>query len=170
MESERLSYSEIRTGHLHVFHSLVQDDHVRRYLFDGQVLSILWSAETIRASQSLFERRSVGIWLVRQKFTEQLIGFCGFVEFAEFATVHPEPQLVYAMFARFAGIGYATEMAAASIAEARKYEGFATIVASVDEVNASSLRVLEKLGFKWIATLQGAFGNMFLLRLSGADR
>src|SRR5215471_12062762 len=162
MESERLSYSELGTGHLHVFHSLVQDDHVRRYLLDGQVLPIEWSAETIRASQSLFERQGVGIWLVHQKFTEELIGLCGFVEFA---TVHPEPQLVYAMFGRFAGMGYATEMAAACIAKARKYEGLATIVASVDEVNAASLRVLEKLGFEWIATLQGAFGNMFLLRL-----
>ena len=51
MESERLSYSELGTVHLHVFHSLVRDDHVRRYLLDGQVLPIEWSAETIRASQ-----------------------------------------------------------------------------------------------------------------------
>jgi RimJ/RimL family protein N-acetyltransferase len=165
MESERLSYTELGPGHLHVFHNLVQDDHVRRYLLDGQVLPIEWSAATIRASQSLFERRGVGIWLVRQKFTEELIGFCGFVDIA---TVHPEPQLVYAMFGRFAGIGYATEMAAACIAEARNHEGFATIVATADEVNAASLRVLEKLGFERIATLQGAFGNMSLLRLPGA--
>ncbi len=166
MESERLSYTELVPGHLHLFHSVIQDDHVRRYLLDGQILPTEWSAGTIRASQSLFERRGVGIWLVRQKFTEELVGFCGFVEFA---TLHPEPQLVYAMFGRFAGMGYATEMAAACIAAARKYEGFATIVASVDEVNAASLRVLEKLGFERIATLQGAFGNMFLLRLSSAD-
>jgi ribosomal-protein-alanine N-acetyltransferase len=166
MESERLSYSELGTSHLHAFHSLVQDDHVRRYLFDGQILPIEWSAETIRVSQSLFARRGVGIWLVRHKFTEELIGFCGFVEFA---TIHPEPQLVYAMFGRFARVGYATEMAAASIAQARKFEGFATIVASVDEVNAVSLRVLEKLGFERTATLRGAFGNMFLLRLPGVD-
>jgi hypothetical protein len=57
------------------------------------------------------------------------------------------------------------EMARASIAEARRHEGFAPIIASVDEVNAASLRILEKLGFKRITTLQGAFGNMFLLRL-----
>jgi RimJ/RimL family protein N-acetyltransferase len=162
MESERLSYAELGPGHLHLFHSLVQDDHVRRYLFDGEVLPIEWSAETIRASQSLFDRRGVGLWLANHKFTEELIGFCGFVEIT---TLHPEPQLVYATFQRFAGKGYATEMACASIEEARKHEGFATIVASVDEVNAASLRVLEKLGFERIAALQGAFGNIFLLRL-----
>ena len=164
MESERLIYTELGPGHLHVFHSLVQDDHIRRYLFDGHALPIEWSAETIRASQSLFDRRGVGIWLVKHKFTEELIGFCGFVDIA---MVQPEPQLVYATFQRFARMGYATEMASASIVEARKHEGFATIVASVDEVNAASLRVLDKLGFKRIATLQGAFGDMFLLRLDG---
>ena len=165
MESERLGYSKLRAGHLDLFHSLVQDAHIRRYLFDGQVLPIEWSAEAIRASQSLFNRRGVGIWLVNHKSTEEIIGFCGFVEIA---TVQPDPQLVYAMFERFAGMGYATEMAVASIGEARKHEGFATIVASVDEVNTASLRVLEKLGFEGIATLEGAFGTMFLFRLPGA--
>src|SRR5262245_4811722 len=147
MESERLTYSELGPASLHWFHSLVQDDHVRRYLFDGQVLPIDWSAETIRRSQSLFDRRGVGIWLVNHKVTEELIGFCGFIEIV---TVHPEPQLVYAIFQRFVGMGYATEMARISIAEARKQNGFATIIASVDEVNAASLRVLEKLGFERI--------------------
>lgn len=162
MESERLRYSELAPGDLDEFHRLVQNDHVRRYLFDGQVLPIEWSKETIQTSQALFERRGVGIWLVNDKVTQELIGFCGFFEIA---TVHPEPQLVYAIFDRFAGTGYATEMARASIAEARQHEGFATIIASVDEVNAASLRVLEKIGFERIATLPGAFGNMFLLRL-----
>jgi RimJ/RimL family protein N-acetyltransferase len=160
MESNRLSYSELAPSHLHVFHNLVQDEHVRRYLLDGQVLPTDWSAETIRASRALFDRRGVGIWLARLKFAEQTIGFCGFIEMV---TVHPEPQLVYAMFPRFTGMGYATEMARASIAEARKHQGFETIVASVDEANSASLHVLEKVGFDRYATLQGAFGAMFLL-------
>jgi RimJ/RimL family protein N-acetyltransferase len=121
-----------------------------------------WIVEAIRASQALFDRRGVGIWLVNHRVRDELIGFCGFVEIA---TVHPEPQLVYAMFRRFVGMGYATEMARACIAEARRHDGFATIIASVDEVNTSSVRVLVKLGFEQAATLQGAFGNMLLLRL-----
>jgi ribosomal-protein-alanine N-acetyltransferase len=162
MESERLRYSELGPGNFYGFHSLVQNDHIRRYLFDGQVLAIEWSKESIRMSQSLFERRGVGIWMVHHKVTGEFIGFCGF---SEIATVHSEPQLVYAIVHRFVGMGYATEMAGAAIAEARRHEGFATIIASVDEVNAASLRILEKLGFDRIETLQGAFGNMFLLRI-----
>lgn len=86
-------------------------------------------------------------------------------------SMHPEPQLVYALFERFTGIGYATEMAVASIAEAHRHPGFSTIVAGVDEVNVASVRVLEKLGFRRHATHPGSFGNtlLLLLEVSNAD-
>jgi hypothetical protein len=80
MESERLTYSELQQSHLDVFHTLVQDVHVCRYLMDGQTFPREWSAERIRDSQSLFKRRGVGVWLVNEKLTKDLIGFCGFVE------------------------------------------------------------------------------------------
>jgi RimJ/RimL family protein N-acetyltransferase len=38
-------------------------------------------------------------------------------------------------------------------------------VADVDEINAASVRVLEKLGFERIAVHPGAFGRLILLRL-----
>jgi ribosomal-protein-alanine N-acetyltransferase len=79
--------------------------------------------------------------------------------------VHPDPQLVYAMFERFTGNGYATEMARAAITHARMQHAFATIFASVDEANVASVRILEKLGFKRYSSREGAFGKMFLCRL-----
>jgi len=164
MESERLRYSELGPDHLDSFHRLVQDAYVRRYLLDGEILPREWSAERIRESRSLFERRGVGIWLVNHRVTEELVGFCGFLEMK---TVHPEPQLVYGVLQEFSGKGYATEMAHTVIAEAWQH-GFATIIASVDEVNVASYRVLEKLGFARIETMRGTFGNMLLLRLDSA--
>jgi RimJ/RimL family protein N-acetyltransferase len=56
-------------------------------------------------------------------------------------------------------------MARAAIVQARTQPGFAEIVADVDEINAASVRVLEKLGFERIAVQQGAFGRLILLRL-----
>lgn len=165
MLSDRLRYQPVEPAHLDAFHSLVQDEHVRRYLLDGNLFPREWSAARIRDSQGLFERRGVGIWLVQDKTTAALVGFCGFLDIP---SIHPEPQLVYAMFERFSGRGYATEMARTAIAQARKQPGFAEIVASVDAVNVASLRVLEKLGFERIATQQGCFGDMFLLRLAAS--
>lgn len=162
MISPRLTYDPLRPETVEQFHTLVVDEHVRRYLMDGNIFPIEWSQDRVRDSQALFARRGVGLWLARDSASADLVGFSGFLDIPD---LHPEPQLVYALFERFTGRGYATEMARAAIAEARRH-GFAEIVAGVDEVNAASFRVLEKLGFERTATLQGAFGHMFICRLA----
>jgi RimJ/RimL family protein N-acetyltransferase len=161
MFSQRMRYAPVTSATLDPFLKLVRDEHIRRYLMDGKVMPRDWSEERIRVSQALFERRGVGLWLAYEKGSGTLVGFCGFLEIP---AIHPEPQLVYALLARFTGQGYATEMARASIAEAHKHR-FPAIAASVDEVNAASLRILQKIGFERVETRQGAFGNMFVLRL-----
>ena len=162
MTSERVRYQSVRSSDLDAFHRLVQDEHVRRYLLDGHIVPREWSEERVQDSQTLFDRRGVGIRLAYMKTSNDLLGFSGFLEFP---TMHSDPQLVYAMFERFSGKGYATEMARAAIAEARKHAGFCEIIASVDEINVASLRVLDKLGFTRFSTQKGHFGNMFLMRL-----
>jgi ribosomal-protein-alanine N-acetyltransferase len=162
MHTERLRYHRVETADLDAFHRLVQDEHVRRYMMDGNVFPREWSEQRIRESQALFERRGVGTWLAYEKKTGELVGFCGFWS----SPGCPDPQLMYAMLERFSHRGFATEMARASIGQARAQPGFAEIVADVDEINTASVRVLEKLGFERIAVHQGAFGNLLLLRLA----
>ena len=166
MISERLKYLPVTAETLDDFHGLVQDDHVRRYLMDGQLFPREWSEERVRDSISLFDRRGVGLWLTYDRDTGELVGFCGFLEMP---SLHPEPQLVYAMSERFTGNGYATEMASTSIAEARRRQGFSTIVAGVDEANVASVHVLEKLGFRRVAMHPGSFGSVLLLLLVASD-
>lgn len=127
MLSERLRYHPVEPANLDAFHRLVQDEHVRRYMMDGNAFS----------------------------------RDCGFGH----APGRSDPQLIYAMFERFTGRGFGTEMARAAIAQARSQPGFAEVEADVDEINAASVRVLEKLGFERTAVLQGAFGSLLLLRL-----
>ena len=162
MVSPRLDLRPWRPGDLDEFHALVQDQHVRRYLMDGEVFPREWSDERIRDSIALFERRGVGLWLVREGASGAVAGFCGFLEMP---AIDPEPQLVYALLEKFTGRGYATEMARVSIAQARSQASFAEIVAAVDGVNAASVRVLEKLGFTRTGAMPGAFGDTFIYRL-----
>jgi ribosomal-protein-alanine N-acetyltransferase len=167
MVSERLRFDPVSPATLDAFHTLVVDAHVRRYLMDGQTFPREWSEARVRDSQALFERRGVGLWLAHQRTGDALVGFCGFLEFP---ALEPEPELVYAMFERYSGRGYATEMARASIAYARTRAGFADIAATVDAINAASLRVLEKLGFERCGSRPGAFGPTLLLRLPAPVR
>lgn len=162
LRSARLRYHPVEPGTLDAFHGLVQDEHVRRYMMDGQVLPREWSEQRVQESRALFESRGVGIWLAHDKTTDELVGFCGF----RIATSFPEPQLLYALRERWTRQGLATEMARAAIAQARTQRGFAEIVATVDEINTGSVRVLETLGFERIGTTPGAFGDILLFRLA----
>jgi RimJ/RimL family protein N-acetyltransferase len=163
MTSARLRFAPVAMATLDAFHALVQDAHVRRYLMDGHVLPREWSEARIRESEASFARRRIGLWLAYERATDALVGFCGFVDFP---ALHPEPELVYALLERYAGRGYATEMARAAIAHARTQGGLHDIVTSVDEVNRASLRVLEKLGFERSGARPGAFGRTLLFRLA----
>jgi RimJ/RimL family protein N-acetyltransferase len=166
MLSERLTYQPLTLASIDDFHQLVEDAHVRCYLMDGQLFPREWSEQRVRDSIGLFDRRGVGLWLARQRDSDELVGFCGFLEIR---SVHPDPQLVYAMFERFTGMGYATEMARTAIAEARRQRGFSTIVAAVDEVNVASVHVLQKIGFRQVTVQTGSFGNVLVMQLHPSD-
>ena len=105
-------------------------------------------------------------WLANARTTSSSAS----VDFWEIPSVHPDPQLVYAMLERFTGMGYATEMARTVITEARRQPGFNTIVAAVDEMNVASVRVLYKIGFRQVATQTGSVGNVLVMLLDGTDR
>jgi len=73
------------------FHRLVQDEHVRRYLMDGQIFPREWSEQRIIESAALFDRRGVGLWLVHDNESGEIVGFCGFLEQLGFRTVATQP-------------------------------------------------------------------------------
>ncbi len=97
MLSNGLRYAPVALENLDRFHSLVRDEHVRRYLMDGNLFPREWSEARVRESHCLFGRRGVGLWLVSDAATDELVGFCGFMEIA---SIHADPQLVYALFER----------------------------------------------------------------------
>jgi ribosomal-protein-alanine N-acetyltransferase len=162
--SKRLRFAPVAAGDASAFHDLVVDEHVRRFLLDGEVQPRQWSEDRIRDSNALFGQHGIGLWMVREASGDEVVGFCGFLVIP---ALRPEPQLVYALVERFTGRGYATEMASACVMRARSVAGFGDIYAGVDEPNVASRRVLEKLGFEAIATLPGRFGRSFLCRLTG---
>ena len=78
----------------------------------------------------------------------------------------PEPQLLYALLAKHTGRGYATEMARSLVVYAAKNTSVSVLVSTVDEPNAESSRVLEKVGFESSGSDPGAFGRILQYRYS----
>jgi RimJ/RimL family protein N-acetyltransferase len=157
----RLTLTPLAPADLPVFHGLVTDAHVRRFMMDGQVLPESWAAARIDASVARFAAGGVGLWLARRRDDGGAIGFCGFLELPDTGL---GAELAYALRAEVAGAGLATEMAVAMIGAARA-AGAAPIAASVDAVNAASVRILEKLGFRRTETRAGAFGDLYIFVL-----
>jgi RimJ/RimL family protein N-acetyltransferase len=163
MKPARLLYTPVASDTVQEFTRLLHDPHIRRYLLDGEIVSSNWCEERILESVRSFQQRGIGIWLVREAISSELVGFCGFLQIIP---DHSEPQLVYALLERFTGCGYATEMARTAIKVAVEDAHFTTIYASVDACNVASVRVLQRIGFDKQLTVQGAFGPMFMLTLS----
>lgn len=148
MKSPRLIYEPLSPRNANAFHALVVDPYVRRFLLDGALKDAAWSAERALDSQASFAARGVGLWLAHG--AEGTVGFCGYLGRGE----GPTFALHYALLEPYAGRGLATEMARAALEAA---EGL-RIVADVDEQNAGSVRILEKLGFVRVSSRPGMFG------------
>ena len=73
-----------------------------------------------------------------------------------------EPEIAYELLRRFHGRGYATEAAQALVAAAAA-TGRHRLWSTVRPWNAASLRVLEKIGFRWDHTTTDDLGDVVYL-------
>lgn len=152
IETPRLSWRRVRPDDETTLLGLGRDDHIRRYLLDGERVPDDWALREILRSDELFGSEGVGLGLVFEGPSP--IGFAGYRVFEEH---HPEPQVIYALLESKTGRGYATELAEALVNRGRA-QGMARVFAAVDEPNRASIRVLEKLGFVRWSVWPGAFG------------
>lgn len=135
-----------------------RDADVRRYLLDGRAVAPEWIETEILASERRFAAGSAGLWAVRRRDDQALLGFAGFREFFE----PPELQLLYGLLPAYWGHGFATEAAEAACRFAFESLRFSEIRAAVDVPNQASIAVLARLGFSLARTTgDGARGTAF---------
>ncbi len=142
IETARLVLRPLAAEDVDALHGMIQVEPVRRYLCDGELLPRASVEGWRAASEALFRRAGVGLWCVRERGREPLVGFTGFAEFYE----PPALELIFALAPSCWGRGYAVEMARAAIAQGFTRAGLTTIRASTDEPNAASIRVMARLG------------------------
>ena len=91
-----------------------------------------------------------GLYRIQVKQGGESAGLCGLVKRATLDDV----DLGYALLPEFCGKGYAMEAAAAVLANARSTLGLQRIVAITDPHNQDSIRLLEKLDFRFEKMVQ----------------
>jgi RimJ/RimL family protein N-acetyltransferase len=117
---------------------------VRRWLWDGEVISRERAEEVVRAGIESFERNGFGFWGVYEGDGAEVIGFCGLRFIGETSDV----EILYGIHPRLWGRGYATEAARAVLRWAFEEAGLPRVYAGADAPNAASFRVMEKLGMR----------------------
>lgn len=94
---------------------------------------------------AMYEKRGHGLMAVERKADGVLVGICGLIK----RDTMEDVDLGYALLARHEGQGYAREAAEASLAYGRDTLKLPRIVAVTAPANDRSIRLLEKLGFRF---------------------
>lgn len=106
-------------------------ENARGYIMNGPVAS--------------YAKNGFGLFLVALKESNQSIGMCGLIK----RDTLDDVDIGYAFLPKFWGKGYAVEAALAVKAYAKDAIGLKRIVAITDPANEGSIRVLEKIGFRY---------------------
>jgi [ribosomal protein S5]-alanine N-acetyltransferase len=142
IETARLRLRPCVESDIDALYRLWTDPDVRRYLWDGVVITREQAAEVVGASAESFGAHGFGQWVILARGGGELIGFCGLRHFGE----PPEVEVLYGLAPQFWGRGLATEAARAMLADGFGRLGLERIYAGADPPNAASLRVMEKAG------------------------
>lgn len=155
LETPRLRLRPIALEDLSTFHALCVEPSVRRFLFDDRSVSLDEARGFVEGSLANFTQRGWGLWRVDAGEGAEPAGFAGFLRSEEGL-----PDLIYATHPARAGAGQATEAARAVLDHVFGLGRVKRVVASVDEPNTASIRVLEKLGMRLMRRDPGAAGAL----------
>jgi ribosomal-protein-alanine N-acetyltransferase len=128
---------------------------VRRFLFDGAMLSPAEITQTIMESQRGFAGAGYGLWLVSERDGAELVGTAGLRPLEGLGL-----EIFYSLAPRSWGRGYATEAARAVIEHALGPLGLPEVLAEVDEGNAATVAVVKRLGMTACGVVPGLLGPM----------
>jgi [ribosomal protein S5]-alanine N-acetyltransferase len=92
-----------------------------------------------------WEKNGFGLDLVELKDTGEPLGICGLIR----REILPEVDVGYAFLPEHWSKGYALESVRGAMAHARDTLGLKRVLAIVNADNDSSIRLLEKLGFRY---------------------
>lgn len=130
-------------------HRISNEPTVRRYLWDDEPVKEATIRNIISESRTMFADKGIGLFGVRRRGTENLIGFCGFVRLEGME----EPELAYELAQGAWGQGLATEMSRVCLRHAFEEAGLERVIAGADPENVASQRVIEKLGMSSVGRL-----------------
>jgi RimJ/RimL family protein N-acetyltransferase len=146
LETGRLILREIVETDAEFIFDLVNQPSFIKYIGDRNVKTLEDAREFIetRYRKSYLEN-GFGLYLVELKESRTPVGICGFVR----RDTLPDADIGFAFLPQFERKGYAFESASAVMNYGREKLNLTRVLAITTQDNFSSVKLLEKLGFKF---------------------
>ena len=146
LDTERLLLRPITVDDAEFILILLNEPSFLRYIGDKQVRNIEDARQYIlNGPIASYERHGLGLLLVELRDSHTRIGMCGLLKRDEL----PEPDIGFALIPDFWNKGFAFEAAAAVLQDARDRLKLQRILAITSLDNDASIKLLERLGFKF---------------------
>lgn len=150
LDTERLVLSRLSPEDAPFILELVNEPDWLRFIGDRNVHDLDGARTYIeQVSVEMYARHGFGLYKVALKSDSVPLGMCGLLKRDSL----PDVDIGFAFLARHRGRGYAHEAARASLDHGRRDFGLKRILAITDPENVSSIRLLEKLGFRFVERL-----------------
>lgn len=145
-ETDRLSLRELELDDAAFILKLVNQPAWLENIGDKNVHSIADAERYLNEGPlKSYQENGFGLYLAALKTKKYPVGLCGLVK----RDGLPHPDLGYALLPDFWGAGLASEAARATLDYAQNQLGISEILGVTSMDNASSIRVLEKAGFRF---------------------
>ncbi|MBD8880771.1 MULTISPECIES: GNAT family N-acetyltransferase [Rhodanobacter] len=150
IETERLRIERFTLDDAGFVLELLNEPDFIENIADKGVRDIAGAEAYLRdGPMAMYASHGHGLCMVRLKQDGEPVGMCGLIR----RDTLDYPDIGYAFLKRHHGRGYASESCAAVLEHARRQLDMARIVAITAPRNAASIRVLEKLGFRFEAEM-----------------
>jgi RimJ/RimL family protein N-acetyltransferase len=148
LETERLILRPFRAEDVAPQAAMMADMAVMRHI-GGKALAREDSWRKLLCGAGCWAIFGWGYWAIARRDDGAMIGQLGFADFKRGMTPSIEnlPEMGWLLAAEAGGKGYATEAGLAALDWIDAAHGRPEVVAIIDEGNAPSIRVAEKLGF-----------------------
>jgi RimJ/RimL family protein N-acetyltransferase len=156
LETERLTLRDAVLDDAEFMLRLLNEPSFLRFIGDRGVRT-LEDAQRYIADRLIesYVRNGFGLWVVERKESPGPIGICGLVK----RDALPDPDIGFAFLPEYWFSGYAFESAASVTAYAFGLLGLPRLLAVVNADNAASIRLLEKLGLRFVRTIALSSGE-----------
>lgn len=156
LSSERLFIRPITLDDAPFILTLLNDPSFLRYIGDKQVRNLEDARQYIlNGPLASYERHGFGLCLVELRESHTPIGMCGILKRDEL----PDPDIGFALLPDFCNKGLAFEAATAVLQDARARLKLERILAITSLDNDTSIKLLERLGFRFERVIELSAGR-----------